>query len=186
MTLEYRASSPDLEVRTDARTVVGIAVPFGEVAHVRNNSGGEYRERFVKGAFRKTIEQRGAKRVKFLAMHDYQRLPLGRADVLREDENGLYAEFRVSKTTAGDEVLELIKDGALDALSVGFAPVSSRNGKDGALERSEVALKEVSAVSSGAYPGATIVAVRSDGSLLRPPFDIEAARRRLHLLTLEG
>ena len=186
MKLEYRASAPDLEVRSDARTVVGIAVPFDETAQVSDTGSGRYRERFVRGAFAKTIEQRGPGKVKFLANHDVKRLPLGRATLLREDTAGLYAEFRVSKTVAGDEVLELIRDGALDALSVGFAPVSARNGKDGAIERTEVALREVSAVAWPAYAGASIVAVRSDGQLIRRPFDHEAARRRLHLLTLEG
>ena len=44
----------------------------------------------------------------------------------------MYGEARVSKTAAGDEVLELVRDGALDSFSVCFQPITDRIAKDGA------------------------------------------------------
>lgn len=165
-----RAYTADLEVRSgsDGRTVHGIAVPF-DTPTVVDDGWGSYEETFRMGAFRKTIrEQRqpdGSSKVKFLANHDrIGRLPLGRAQLLREDTAGLYGEFRVSKTPDGDAALELVRDGVLDAFSVGFVPVKDREPEPGKIERLEVKLPEVSAVAFPAYAGALIAGVRHAGT----------------------
>lgn len=155
-----RATPADMEIRGDGRTVVGLCCPFGQPATV----GGfqRYTETIRRGAFARTIAERGAGKVKFLAQHQHDALPLGRAELLREDARGLYGEFRVSKTVAGDEALELIRDGALDAMSIGFRPVRDQWSADRSrVERVEVRLFEVSAVAFPAYEGAQIQGVRS-------------------------
>lgn len=172
----YRANPVDLEVRGDGRTVVGIAMPFDQPTEIRDASG-TYQETFRFGSFRKTIAERGPQGVKTFAKHQRASLPIGRASVLREDPAGLYSELRVSKTAAGDEILELVRDGALDSLSIGFQPVKDRQVRGG-VERLEVRLFEVSIVDFPAYVGATIAGVRSDERHLSP----EAAARRLDLL----
>lgn len=155
-----RAHQADLEIRGDGRTVVGIAVPFDAPTPIRDASG-SYTELFRRGAFAKTISERGD-RVKFLAQHDRRAMPLGRATLLREDAAGLYAEFRVSQTRDGDDALALIRDGALDALSIGFRPVKDVwNRARSMVERTEARLDEVSAVSFPAYDGALIAGVRT-------------------------
>jgi HK97 family phage prohead protease len=172
----HRAHRADLEVRSDGRTIVGIAVPFDEETTIAER-GRSYVEVFRRGAFARTIAERGAERVKLLALHDRDTLPLGRATALREDPSGLYIEARVSDTRAGDEVLALVRDGALDALSVGFRPMRDRwNPERTHVERLEVSLAEVSVVPWGAFAGAVITGVRSHRSL-----PIDAARRRLDL-----
>jgi HK97 family phage prohead protease len=172
-----RATPADLEIRGDGRTVVGLAVPFDSPTEI-NDLSGRYHESFRRGSFARTIAERG-QRVKFLAMHDHKTLPLGRATVLREDTHGLYGEFRVSATSAGDETLELIRDGALDGLSIGFAPVRDEWSRDrSSVVRAEVKLYEVSAVSFPAFDGAVIAGVRS----AHPSLTVEAAERRLNLL----
>jgi HK97 family phage prohead protease len=154
----------DLEIRGDGRTVYGLAVPYDTPTSIRERAGA-YDEVFRMGAFSETIRERGD-RVKFLLNHDRQVLPLGKAVSLREDPAGLVGEFRVSATSAGDEALELIRDGVLDALSIGFAPMpdGSRGtpGRDAVVERTRVKLLEVSAVAFPAYEGALISGVRTD------------------------
>jgi HK97 family phage prohead protease len=175
---EHRSFHADLEVRGDGRTVVGLAVPFGTATRIGGDFG--FTETFRRGAFARTIAERGDK-VKFLAMHDYEALPIGRATVLREDTAGLYGEFRVSKTTAGDEVLELVRDGSLDGLSIGFhaIPAGDRWSSDRqSVERTEVKLYEVSAVAFPAYETALIGGVRS--ACAAP--HLLAAMTRLHEL----
>jgi HK97 family phage prohead protease len=173
----YRAIPVDLELRGgDGRTVVGIAMPFDQPTEIRE-SGGAYVEVFRRGAFAKTIRERGPQSVKTFAKHQRASLPIGVAKVLREEPAGLYAELRVSKTVAGDEVLGLIADGALDGLSIGFQPIKDKRVRGG-VERLEVALHEVSIVDYPAYSGAAIAGVRSDEHWLSP----EAAARRLDLL----
>lgn len=156
-----RAFSGDMEIRSggDGRTVYGIAVPYNRPTTIREFMD-EYLEEFQRGAFARTISERGDK-VKFLYQHDAS-APIGRATQLREDASGLYAEFRVSKTQRGDEVLELIRDGALDSFSIGFNPVSDDvrdRGKH--VIRTEVKLREVSAVTFPAYEDAVMAGVRS-------------------------
>ena len=172
-----RTALADLEVRGGTgRTVCGLCVPYG-VATPISDLHGRYEETFCMGAFARTIAERGPSRTKFLAQHDRQSLPLGRAEVLREDTRGLYGEFKVSKTAAGDEVLELISDGALDAFSIGFQPVRDEWSRDrSSVTRLEAKLPEVSVVSFPAYEGAGITGVRT-------AYDPAAlARARLTLL----
>jgi uncharacterized protein len=172
-----RAYTADLEVRSgsDGRTVHGIAVPFDSPTTV-DDGWGVYEETFRMGAFKKTLrEQRlpdGSSKVKFLANHDrIGRFPLGRATLLEEQSVGLYGEFRVSKTPDGDAALELIRDGVIDAFSVGFQPVKEREDMTAIppkVERLEVKLPEVSGVAFPAYAGALIAGVRSQTGMTFP------------------
>lgn len=155
----WRASA-DLAVRDDGRTVFGLLMPFGREATV-NDGAGPYVESFKRGAFAKTIAERGDK-VKLLVNHQkMQRLPIGRATHLREESGGLYGEFRVSRTVEGEEALTLVNDGVVDSFSVGFQPVSERQVKSGHIERTEVKLIETSLVAFPAYEDALIAGVRS-------------------------
>lgn len=155
-----RAFVADIEIRADGtgRTVHGIVVPFDRVARV-SDGGRPYQEAFQRGAFSKTITERGD-RVKLLSQHNARTNPLGRATLLREDAAGLYGEFHVSKTAAGDEALELLRDGALDSFSVGFSPIKHEKRQD-VMWRTEVALREASLVTFPAYDGALVGGVRS-------------------------
>jgi HK97 family phage prohead protease len=168
----YRAFSPDLEVRSGdgtGRTVYGIAVPYN--APTRINA--HLTEVFVRGAFDHQLARPG--RVKFAREH----LPLGgvligAATLLRDDARGLYTEFRVANTEAGNDTLELLRAGALDELSIGFVevPAMNRNVGGGVVERRRADLREVAVVLEGAYGQlATAAGVRSrqDGSTVDIP-----------------
>ena len=170
-----RSSSPE-------RIIGGIVAPFDSVALV-NDGQGPYREALVRGAFAKTIAERGSK-VQLLSQHKRNENPLGKAVLLREDALGLYGEFRISKTQAGDEALTLVADGALDAFSVGFAPIRERKNNPGVVERTEVALREVSLVTLPAYQDA-LVSVMREESEREPAFvglSIKDATARLEKL----
>lgn len=149
----------------NGRTIHGTAVPFGAPTRIWDWEDGEYDEIFVKGAFAKTIGERGDK-VKLLSQHDRNsQLPLGRATSLVEESGGLAAEFYVSKTERGDEVLELVRDGALDSFSIGFIPISKDVRVDNGAKtvtRTEVSLREVSVVTFPAYESATIEGARCE------------------------
>jgi HK97 family phage prohead protease len=178
----YRVAAATLELRGDGRTVAGIAVPFDQPAEIAEGHR-TYTEVFRRGAFAKTIRERGPQSVKFQALHNREKLPLGRASLLREDGAGLYVELRASATRDADEVLTLIKDGALDGLSISFTPVRDRwNTQRTAVERLEAKLHEVSAVPWPAYEGARIMAVRADLAPFGPYLPVDLARRRLALI----
>jgi len=155
--MERRNYDTTLEVRAegDGRTVVGIAVPYDKEQRISPTMI----EVFRKGVFRDVT--RAANRVKLLFQHKTD-TPIGRAIKLEEMDEGLYGEFRISKTEAGDEALELIRDGVLTNLSVGFSPLKDEK-RNGITNRIKAHLAEVSLVTFGAYgDDAQIVAVRHE------------------------
>lgn len=85
------------------------------------------RDKMVYGSFNESIKQRfknqkdngQAPKIKVLYQHD-PKLPVGVPTVLKEDPKGLYFEARISKTKLGDEVLEMVKDGTISSMSIGF------------------------------------------------------------------
>ena len=176
----------DIELRGDGRTVHGIAVPFDTPTEIRE-FGGSYTETFRRGAFTRTLAERGANRIKLMAVHAAASFPLGRLSSAVEDAAGLRIEARLSATQAGDEALQLVRDGALDAFSIGFSPVTGGDRWDrarSAVERLQVRLHEVSLVAFPAYDGAVIDGIRSaDGRPYDPDFDPEFVARQFRLAT---
>lgn len=172
MNIESRSYESDLEIRAggDGRTIVGIVVPY----NVEQRINRSLTEVFLPGAF--SAVTRAAHRVKLLVGHDANQLPQGRATLLREDGAGLYGEFRVSKTQRGDELLELVADGAVDQFSVGFQPLQDRKRADGVVERVRAHLAEVSLVTFGAYGlQAAVAGIREQS----PTPNLDAAREIL-------
>lgn len=152
-----RAFASDLAV--DGRTIVGLAVPFGRASRVSDDGRRYYKEQFAPGSFRTTIAQRGD-RIRAHVQHQTKRLPIGKASHLEETPEGLVSHLRVSNTTEGNDTLELVKDGVLTGLSIGFKPIRSDKQGDVTV-RQEVALSEISVVADPAYPDARIQGVRS-------------------------
>lgn len=152
----------------DGRTLYGLAVPFGQVATVSDGDGRPYRERFERGAFARSIRERGDK-IKLLVGHDIRRLPIGKATTLEERADGLYAEFAISDTSAGNDALTAIRDGLAGSFSIGFAGIREHWDGD-VLVRTEVALREVSVTEFPAYSGAAIGGVRHNSTTISRQF----------------
>lgn len=157
-----RAFSPELEVLTrakggDGRTIAGIAVPYGMPQRINP----QLTEQFARGAFNAQI--RAARRIPFAREHlTLGGTLIGRAVLLRDDPAGLYGEFRVSATPAGEETLELVRDGALEELSIAFRAGQDKRLPGGVTERVTAELREVAVVMEGAYGQlAAVAAVRS-------------------------
>lgn len=84
--------------------------------------------------------------------HDFTR-PVGRATEIHEDKDGLVATFKVSRTTAGNDLLEEAAEGLRAAVSV---EIDSPVIRDGALISG--ALTGAGAVVRPAFPSAQLVA----------------------------
>ncbi|MGH3094620.1 MAG: HK97 family phage prohead protease [Streptosporangiales bacterium] len=158
----YRSVPTDLEVRSkgDGRTIVGIAVPYERDQRIDSR----LTERFARSAFGTgDTLARAAGRVKFARDHlGRGGTVIGVTTLLRDDPAGLYGEWRVSKTPAGEETLELVRDGALTDLSIGFREGQNRSLRGGVTERVSAELREVAVVLEGAYgEGALVAGVRS-------------------------
>ena len=156
----HRVFDPDLEVRSggDGRTIVGIAVPYGKAQRIDS----QLVEQFARGAFSHQLKPGAVRPIPFARDHlQLGGTLIGRSTVLRDDASGLYGEWRVSKTPIGDETLELVKDGALSQLSIGFRERQNRRLPGGVTERVKADLREVAVVLEGAYEhAASVAAVR--------------------------
>tara|TARA_Y100001963_G_scaffold147678_1_gene224358 strand:+ start:1013 stop:1576 length:564 start_codon:yes stop_codon:yes gene_type:complete len=159
--IERSLVADSIEVRESAegRRISGIAAPFGETY-----DAGEYVERFQKGAFAKSIVERGD-RIPLLEAHRRDAMPLGRSTTLEETSSGLFAEFLVSRTDRGEEALQLARDGVMHSFSVGFMPVRDQMTEAGdgrpLIDRTEVKLHHVGLISEvPAYADAKVLAVR--------------------------
>ncbi len=150
-TMESKSIPFEAKVDAEQRTVQGYAATFDRDA---------VNDIIEPGAFRKTIQERGD-RVKFLWQHSEI---IGRATKLEEDSRGLRVEAMVSNTQLGSDALELMADGAVDQLSIGFSIPQGKSEIDresGVRRITEVKLFEFSAVSFPANSEAMITAVKS-------------------------
>lgn len=163
----YRGPRPATELRgiTSDGTFSGYASVFGEI-----DLGQDVIER---GAFRRSIEERGAAGIRMLYQHDPAE-PIGAWRTIREDERGLYVEGVLAPGVARSrEVHSLMKTGALDGLSIGFRTVrsskegrSSKDGRSGKAAGSgvrrilEADLWEISVVTFPMLPSARVSDVK--------------------------
>jgi len=113
------------------------------------------------GAFAKSIKEAfPSKRIKVLWQHDQ---PLGMPLDMYEDSKGLFVKGKVSKTRLGDEALELMRDGVVDRMSIGFMIPKGKSDYDeqGVRHIKEVKLIEFSPVTFPANENALITGVKS-------------------------
>lgn len=154
-------------VRMDQREIDGRVAPYDATSYLTPDPRGE---RILRGAFAKSIRQRETK-VPLCRNHDHSRA-VGMSKRWLDQPDGLLSTFGVRPGADGDAVLEDARDGYLPGLSVGFMPLVTRRGADGASEVAEAKLLEVSLVVIGAYDGAQVLAVRTAQDLdkLLAPF----------------
>jgi HK97 family phage prohead protease len=152
--IEYR-TAPTLEVRHAQRTIELIAVPYNEPTEVQRR-GKWVSESVDPDAFIGVTGDVTVNRA-----HDLER-PLGRVAKLHpKDPRGLRSELRISRTSDGDEVLELADDGLLSA-SIGFVPLGEQWSVDrSAVKVTKARLVHIALTGNPAYAGARVLAVRS-------------------------
>ena len=113
------------------------------------------------GAFTKSIQEAfPANRIKVLWQHSE---PLGMPLEMREDAKGLWVKGKISKTRLGDEALELMRDGVVDRMSIGFVIPKGKSNYDpdsGVRYINEVKLMEFSPVTFPANEAAVITGVK--------------------------
>lgn len=116
-----------------------------------------------RGAFAASIADPAQRaRVKLLYQHDTAQL-LGKLLELREDDAGLYFRARISQTALGADVRQLLLDGVLDSVSIGYTPTVTRGFKP--RELLEVELWEVSLVTFPANQQAAVTDVKRQSEL---------------------
>jgi HK97 family phage prohead protease len=168
---------PD-ETRTDAgtdgRTMTGYPVVFNQWTEIDSMWEGHFLERIHPGALNRTLKQRG-NRVQVQFNHGFDPQigdkPLGKPTVQETRDYGLYTEVPLSDTSYNDDLIALIRDGALWGQSFRFSvldekwddePDTSDHNPAGIPERTitEARLYEYGPVTYPAYE-ATTLGIRS-------------------------
>jgi HK97 family phage prohead protease len=134
-------------------TVEGYASLFGEVDQAR--------DMVMRGAFGDTLASRGIRRIPMLFQHDPSE-PVGIWLELREDFRGLFARGRlIPEVARGRELISLLREGAIDGLSIGFRASKARIDPKTRIRRLHVVdLWEISIVTFPLLAGARVRAVK--------------------------
>lgn len=141
---------------TEGRTLEGYASTFGNL-----DLGDDI---IHPGAFAKTLAERGGK-VRFLWQHDPSE-PLGKPIELHEDARGLFFKAVISDTARGRDALALLRDGAIEGLSIGYESIKGGTDFENVNGRTvrhlrEVRLHEISLVSFPMNESAGVTALKT-------------------------
>lgn len=138
------------DVATEERTFTGYAAAYNN-----EDSDGDVIEM---GAFADSIKGNRDK-IKILWQHKSAE-PIGVPVEMREDEKGLWVKGKISKTARGDEALELMRDGVVSAMSVGFIINEADYDENGLRHIKSGRLMEFSLVTFPANDQAVIQSVK--------------------------
>lgn len=166
----------------DGHTIEGMFVPWDKPAQVLRPIPGF--EMFKRGAFDRSLSE-PKRQIPLLLRHDESEP----AAVLRSHDNrddGHHAVFKVLGTRAGNDAMELVREGLYLGLSVGGWSVPARTvtRKDTQgrtiIERSELRLDHIGLVRVPAFEDALVLALReADEAVMFDPAVAAQARRRI-------
>jgi len=131
------------------RSISGVAVPWNTEATVSDGT----RVKFERGALPVT-----GKKPKLLKYHDSEQ-PVGVVTGRLDSEEGMLFTARISATSEGNDMLELIKDEAVDSVSVGVDVVDATYDDNGTMIIKKATWVELSLVTAPAFKGAMITEV---------------------------
>jgi len=186
-----------LEAEGQGTRIEGLAVPYGQLSEEL----GDFRELIQPGAFSKSLA--GDSEMRADVEHDCRELLARRSKgtlEFREDKRGVWATVTVPDTTLGRDVVQNVRNGNLDAMSISFqcVPIVDKwvtRGQQVVREISEAVLTGVALTAFPVYPQtAGSVALRSLAAWResQEPEPEEAVgetdilRRRLDLAEVEG
>ena len=134
---------------TPTRTISGIAAPYGVSATVSDGTSVQ----FAPGSL--PID---GKAPKLFMYHDSSQ-PVGLVTSRTETPEGMMFSAKIADTVAGNEALQLAKEGVLDNVSVGVDVLTSTRAEDGTIIITSAVWRELSLVPIPAFSGATITDV---------------------------
>ena len=151
-TLYIQASS--IECSEDRREITGKIVPMG-TGEIGNTNLGAYT--FEAGS----IEIEDVTAIKLFSQHDMKK-PIGRMTASETKEDGIYATFKLSRSSAGTDALVMAQEGLVSGLSIGAEIIASKPSRDGHTVVSSAKLKEVSLVTEPAFKSAQVLEIAAE------------------------
>lgn len=114
------------------------------------------------GAFAESLKRRGPRGVRMLWQHDPAE-PIGRWLTIVEDARGLRVRGRLNLAVErAKEIHALMREGAVDGLSIGFKVERARKDRTGLRRLEKLDLWEISLVTFPMHPGARVSGVKRD------------------------
>ncbi len=147
---------------SDGRTLHARLFAWDSVSEVSDH-GPKYFETWERGVFGQSIKraQTTGRGWPLMYNHDLRALPIGMVPMLHERGDGPWMTAKISRTSLGDDVIELIKDGVLPGVSVNGRNIRSARDGRGNIRRMEVALTEISVTPFPALVGADAMVLRN-------------------------
>jgi HK97 family phage prohead protease len=151
-TLYIEASS--IECSEERREISGKIVPMGTGEIGNTNLGGVV---FEAGS----IEIADPTKIRLLSQHDIKK-PVGKMISAETRSDGIYAVFRLSRSTGGNDTLVMAQEGLVTGLSIGAEIIASAPSRSGHTVVTSARLKEVSVVTEAAFKTAAITSIRAE------------------------
>ena len=151
-TLYIEASS--IECSEERREISGKIVPMGTGEIGKTNLGAYV---FAAGS----IDIKDASKIRLLSQHDMKK-PVGRMISSEEKEDGIYATFKLSRSTGGNDALIMAQENLVTGLSIGAEIIASQPSRDGYTVVTSAKLKEVSLVTEPAFKSAQILEIAAE------------------------
>jgi HK97 family phage prohead protease len=151
-TLYIEASS--IECSEERREISGKIVPLG-TGEIGHTNLGAYT--FAANS----IQIPEPSKIKLLSQHDLKK-PIGRMIASETRKDGIYATFKLSRSSGGNDALIMAQEGLVTGLSIGAEILSSQPSKDGHTVVSSAKLKEVSLVTVPAFASSEILEIAAE------------------------
>jgi hypothetical protein len=155
-----------IECNEDRREISGKIVPMGTGEIGNTNMGGVV---FEAGS----IEINDPSKIKLLSQHDMKK-PVGRMITATVRPDGIYATFKLSRSTGGNDALIQAQEGLVSGLSVGAEVIASKPSRDGHIVVSSARLKEVSLVTEPAFKSAQVIEIAAEEIIPAEPTQPES------------
>jgi HK97 family phage prohead protease len=151
-TLYIEASS--IECSEERREISGKIVPLG-TGEIGHTNLGAYT--FAAGS----IDIADPSKIKLLSQHDLKK-PIGRMTAAETRADGVYATFKLSRSSGGNDALIMAQEGLVTGLSIGAEILASKPSKDGHTVVSLARVKEVSLVTVPAFASSEILEIAAE------------------------
>jgi len=143
-----------IECSEERREISGKIVPMGTGEVGNTNLGGVV---FEAGS----IDIEDPSKIKLLSQHDMKK-PVGRMVTATVRPDGIYATFKLSRSTGGNDALVMAQEGLVCGLSIGAEIIASAPSRDGHTVVTAAKLKEVSLVTEPAFKSAQVLEIAAE------------------------
>jgi HK97 family phage prohead protease len=135
---------------------------YASLFNVPDNAG----DIVAPGAFAASLRQRSAPAVRMLYQH-FAHEPIGVWDVIKEDARGLFVRGHITADVErARDVAALIRDGAVNGLSIGFRTKRATRNPNSTRTLTEIELWEISVVTFPMLPQSQVTAIGGRSQLV--------------------